>query len=579
MWPFSNIFTLSSLAFHLFDPFHETDRPHERATLSEAHIHLTPTFHNEHGAATGINISMILRDPKAHSGLALLTLPLEVGPTPSARYDGNAIIATDNLGLLELRIQDGQGLDPWRKWIPSRDPDGDVVFTFFAPPRQVNKSTPAGPRIDLQATQGGLFGKGLGFLPYPLAEEDWSITLEWHLQHAPEGTRAAWSIGDELVQTIIGHPKNMIGDTFYAVGPLSRWPDWNSGETARCKTYWIGKSPWDMQTVAAQSSSIFETISRFFTDTDQDQYAVFFRQVPNSFGGTGGHLSFLIEYIPDDESGYADISISQILAHEILHSYPMMPIEDSADNGWYVEGVAEYYSVIFLYRDGIMSKKEFVDTSNKMMQGYYTNPVVNRDMTSILDHYWESIFNMRVPYGRGWIYLLQANGLVVEATGGRKSVDDLVLELYRRQMRRDPHDSDVFVNLLGDLIGREKAKKSFEGMWRGDLIVPSSAALAADGLRVRREDCFPFELGFEYRSGYVRELVEGSRAEKAGVQEDDEILGLLSVWSAADTYLFEMEASLKRNATVEKIRWWPRGHGKTECWWWEEDETSGLGEL
>jgi hypothetical protein len=45
-----------------------------------------------------------------------------------------------------------------------------------------------------------------------------------------------------------------------------------------------------------------------------------------------------------------------LLAHELVHSYPLMPEGKSAENSWYLEGVAEFYSVVLLYRYGLWAR-------------------------------------------------------------------------------------------------------------------------------------------------------------------------------------------------------------------------------
>jgi hypothetical protein len=136
MWAFSNIFVLSNLALKLASLPHEPDLHHHEETdaLPEAHIRLTLSFNQSNRLATGINIYMILRAENVHSGEALVTLPLEMGPTPSARYGGDALRVMNEFGPPELRIKDGKDLDPWRKWIPRRDPEGDINIFYSVGP-------------------------------------------------------------------------------------------------------------------------------------------------------------------------------------------------------------------------------------------------------------------------------------------------------------------------------------------------------------------------------------------------------------------------------------------------------------
>ena len=47
-----------------------------------------------------------LEAPKAAAGATLLRMPLIIVSIPTARYDGNAIVARDDSGALELKLED-----------------------------------------------------------------------------------------------------------------------------------------------------------------------------------------------------------------------------------------------------------------------------------------------------------------------------------------------------------------------------------------------------------------------------------------------------------------------------------------
>jgi predicted metalloprotease with PDZ domain len=158
---------------------------------------------------------------------------------------------------------------------------------------------------------------------------------------------------------------------------------------------------------------------------------------------------------------------------------------------------------------------------------YYTGGTVGYDWQYVLDHYWSSTQLVRTSYYRGFIYLAKVQGLIDRASNGTKSLNDLVLELYRRFTVREPAQSEQFVNLLGGYIGETAAKATFEDMKSGKLIVPDEDSLAAYGLKMQRKDLEKLELGFSESSfgkGVVTGLVNGSRAEQAGLCEGDQIV-------------------------------------------------------
>lgn len=97
--------------------------------------------------------------------------------------------------MLNLKIEDeGQ---QYRRWIATRETVGNVTLSFEAFPREVDKRTQPGPRVELAKDQGGLMGSGISFLPLPTNEsETYNINLHWNLERAPAGTSAVWAFGE-----------------------------------------------------------------------------------------------------------------------------------------------------------------------------------------------------------------------------------------------------------------------------------------------------------------------------------------------------------------------------------------------
>jgi hypothetical protein len=540
-------------------------------TMPRLSIRLTPLAELIDQNITAINVSMVLLKPEARAGQFFLTMPLNMGPTPTARYDGKAIRAWDDAGKLTLSKRDVEGPDSWRSWAPTRDSEGDIHLSFLAPGRVTDQ---VGPRIDLRVDQGGLIGKGYGFLPYPPGKEDWWVNLEWELQGTSARTSARWSVVEGLRGEAIGLPSDLIGNAAFGVGPLIEWPNEKRGGE-RLSMYWIGNPPWDMDDLAMKTADIFTEISAYFGDL-QSNFTVFVRRVEVGFGGTGGYNTFLLEYSTGTEVQLDLLGLTSLLAHEILHEYPIMADDDnslSEDDGWYIEGVANYYVPIILGETGTMNKSEMLANMNSLSQGYYTSPVVRANMDYINEHEWESMHFTRVMYNRGFMYLAQVNGLIAAATGGEKSLDDIVKELYRRKVARERCKTPEFLALLGDIVGQDKAVESFEEMWRGDLIVPHGAVFPRYDLELVRRDCFMFDMGFDtnaLRSGKVQGLQRGSRADVAGVREGDVIVKALVATEVADWYEKEMEMVVRRDEGDIRLRWWPRSWDKVECWWWQE---------
>ncbi|KAH8677579.1 hypothetical protein BX600DRAFT_450171 [Xylariales sp. PMI_506] len=552
------------------------------SALPSYHALLEPKFSTENELSL-IEVTLRLDDRRFKVGQPLLALFLKRGTTPTLRYDGDSLTASDHAGSLPLSYEDTEKANPQRFWKPCRDPNGQIIVRFTAIPRQTDANTPIGPRIDLRAGQGGAFGKGEGFLPYPLTDEDWNVQVEWRLpESALPGTHVASSLGDQLISSAVGQPKELIGNSIFAVGQLNRFPPWETRSSREhgqeFSLYWIGTLPYDANHIGQLTDNIFRAIAKFFGDTTKP-FRVFIRRVWSGHGGTGAHRSFLLEYSRETQEQLNEESLLNLLAHETVHEYPLM-IPESIDDAWYCEGVANYYAAIASFESGLVDRQYLIKSLNNNAQAYYTTNVLNLSWKYITDNYWDTFEMTKAGYGRGFMYLAQVQGLIHEATGGDKGVDDVVLALYERQLRGVEHHSDDFHELVGKLIGEEQTQKIRAAMEGGELIVPPEGCFAKYGLKLVRRDAERFEAGFHPNSlrgdRRIRGLVPGSRAEAAGVLEGDAVTRSWMLWSAGDALEDMMQVTVLRDREEKTFRYWPRSYQKVENWVWVDRGAESL---
>ena len=154
--------------------------------------------HTSSGAVDYVDGRLTIEKPAVAAGDKLLRMPLLIVSIPTARYDGDAIKARDEAGVLQLTQKDEEPTPTgtYRQWLATRATKGDVTVTFRAPPRVVSASTRTGPLFDLRAESGGLFGAGITFLPLPDGEQPYRLNVKWDLSQMPKGSRAVTSFGD-----------------------------------------------------------------------------------------------------------------------------------------------------------------------------------------------------------------------------------------------------------------------------------------------------------------------------------------------------------------------------------------------
>lgn len=562
-----------------------------------------------------INITMTLRVPREQFDLdtPLLSLPLMIGKTPSARYDDdNPLFASlDDGNLLRLEYRDEDSVKGPRLWYLDQKELGESLTTedtpvitvkFTAPYRKTDEKTLPGPRVDLRrdVTGGGLVGQGQGFIPVPPPppnagwngeeqKELWQVAVEWDLADAPSGIHGAWSLGDDQVSSATGTMDWAVTHSIFAVGYLQRFPSWDvdaaqPGETTFAM-YWLNPSPYDMPGLARSTRAIHARIAAYF-DGSTDPFRVFFRQIEANSGGTGATLSFMVEYSLPSVDQTDEHALADLLAHETVHEFALLdeaapgqsPPEWQEDEAaWYVEGVASYVGALAGLNDP--GRRDWmVKSMNNYAQAYYTSPVVSMSYDDVLSDYWGDVDITRVSYYRGLMYLAELDGIIWKSSQGKKSMDDVIVDLYKLRREGKPCGLATLKEKVAGLIGQKGLDKSYSAMFDGDLIIPSEDCLARYGLKLVKMEWQKFELGFDtqsMREFEVRGLVPGSAADKAGVKEGDIIVKGFMVWGVEDELDVPMRITVSRDGKEKEFEWWARSDEVVEAYGWVDVQESG----
>lgn len=588
--------------------------------LPSMHLLMKPIFNepqesNSRPEPIAINITMTLRVARDRFGIdkPLLSLPLMIAKTPSARYDDDnpLLVSLNNGDFQRLEYRDEDPVKGPRLWyLDQNELEGKlaaeevtvVAVRFTAPYRRTDEKTLPGPRVDLRrdVTGGGLVGQGEGFIPVPPPpkqksgdKELWQMTVEWDLADAPPSTHGAWSLGDGHVASATGTMEFTVTHAIFAVGYLQRLPEWDTDAAARTveesgntfAMYWLDPSPYDMVNLAKSTRAIYARIAAYF-DNSTDPFRVFFRQIEANSGGTGASFSFMVEYSLLSVDQTDEHALADLIAHETVHEFALLdeappgerrPEWQEDEAAWYVEGVASYVGALAGLNDPAQ-REWMVKSMNNYAQSYYTSPVVDMPYGDVLSDYWGSVDITRVSYYRGLMYLAELDGMIWYKSQGKKSMDDVIVDLYKLRREGKPCDLKTLKQKLVSLIGQESLNRSYDAMFKGDLIIPSADCLERYDLKLVKMEWHKFELGFDtqsMREFKVRGLVPGSAAEKAGVKEGDIILKGFMVWIVEDELDVPMRIIVLRNGKEVKFEWWPRSDEVVEAYGWVDVRESG----
>lgn len=512
----------------------------------------------------GIEVELEIVTPDIAAGEPLLRMPVVLVGTPTAAYEADDVYAADEHDRLELTSTDEEptASGMYRRYVASRDTTGNVQVRYRTAPRAVDQNTRNGPLFDIRPQNGGFMGAGVYFMLLPGEERDvYQVTLNWDFSLAPEGTTGTWSLGEGTQQFV--RPLQNLRFAFYAAGNVQRA---DADPDASFNMYWISQPPFNMDLLAGNIVKLFSTMAEFHGKPDEE-YRVFIRSNPHKGGGGTGFVdSFAFSFGTDDDS--PEDGPLMLLAHEIAHNWTGLNGADEphALTAWYSEGTAEFYKVTMAYRAGLIDRERVLSELNSMAEGYYSNPYINASNEEAGEFFWQDGLAQRVPYGRGFMYLMSTDERIRQATNGQYALDDLVLTINRLQSQGERVGNERWQALLAGYIG-DAAYDYHQAMVSGELIIPPETTFGPC-LRVEESLVRPFQLGFDRMNlGTVTGLETGSNAAVAGLKENDSIVRFTPLRHLRNNETAEMTITVVRDGAELEITYLPRGE-EIQAWKW-----------
>lgn len=517
---------------------------------------LTPEF----GAADepAIGVTLRLSAPGLAPGAALLRMPVTLVGTPTAAYPAAAIAASDDAGPLILTASDEAPTSSGthRNYLTARATAGPVTVRYRTAPRKVGPETRNGPLFDWRREGDGMMGAGVYFFAVPPGQATHRIRLTWNL---PAGMRGVSSRG-EGEQQWEGAGESL-AFSFYAAGPVQSIPADGRGDFV---FYWLKAPPFDPAVLGAGTERLYHSMAAFFGESGLS-YRVFARSNPYpSGGGTALARSFMFGYGNGGQTGATGTDM--LVAHEMAHTWPTMT-GDHPLTAWYTEGAAEYYSVLLSLRAGTIDHARFLSLINRKAEGYYTGTYRALSNAEAGKLFWKDPRAQRVPYERGFLYLARLDGQIRARSRGKRSVDNLVLDVLARQRKGEivgvPEWRGLVVAELGQSAGRE-----FDAMVAGKLIPPPRQAFAPC-YRLVPATLTRFELGFsDTRPDLVKDLRANTAAARAGLREGDAIVKMTPLAGVRDNPSAEMAMEVRRGDESVSVRFLPRSE-PAAGWQWQ----------
>lgn len=517
-----------------------------------------------------LDVTLRIESPSAASGAPVLQMPLVTSNVVTSAERIGDLAASDSKGPLHLVPREQGGSDDGlRQWFADRAVEGELQVRYRVPTSTPPAPRGAAPPLELTSESGGFSGAGGTFLLLPPGDASYHLSVDWDLSGLPAGAAGASSLGVGNATSSSPLPAEALADSFFMAGAIGRFPD--EGTADGFFSAWQGKPPFDVKPLMEWGARLRGDYIRFFKDSSPEPYGVFIRRnLVNPGGGVALHHSFVTTYGEKTGSDPHDLELT--LAHEMFHTFsPRIGDPAGLESSWFGEGLATYYQRELPFRFGMIDSATFLEDLNYTAGRYYTNALGNAPNSEVPKRFWEDTRIRTLPYDRGSLYFVTVDYAVRKASGGKHSLDDLVLAMRARQLAGKTLTNADWEELVGKELG-QKGVVEFRAMLQGATPLPASDAFGPCFRRVTKP-LRRYQLGFDPKvlvepKRIVRGLIAGSAAAKAGLRDGDEILKPVGQDHIQGDQTGILTLQIRRGDQEMTIRYLPRGE-TVDAWQWE----------
>ena len=506
------------------------------------------------GGKVEVTVTVPAMDVAAGQPLFALPTMAPGMPSPQPRED---LTITDAEGAVPLANYTPTTSDAWTA---TRRVHGEVTVRYTLP---IDNARGSGPPINLRVDGDGFSSPGRMLLAVPQTEAAYRVALKWDLAAMGPGAVGISSYGDGDATIAAGKPSRLTRVMFMAGHPKREPADGGSSFSAS----WLADPPFDPRPMLKWTGELHSWMSKFFKDEEEPPYRVFIRSNPqNPGGGVAMHQAFMVGYGPETTAE----SLKSILGHEMTHTWTST---GEVLGKWYAEGNAVYYQALLPWRAGMITTDQYLADVNRVAARYYANPKKHASEAEATARFWDDGFVRVLPYDRGAMYFAVLNGQVKRASGGQRSIDDLIREMIVRERRGQEISDAVWIDLLRREIG-EEGPKIHAAMISGEgLMLPQSDDFGPCFRRVART-IRVFEPGFDItgmsmgQARVVKGLKAGSEAAKAGLRDGDQIVAAPLGDKAQLNHQAPVTVKVTREGKPLSFTYLPRGE-PVEIYQWE----------
>lgn len=313
-----------------------------------------------------------------------------------------------------------------------------------------------------------------------------------------------------------------------------------------------GDGNYDMERTAKDIAKIIEQAFKIFGELPYKDYTF----IVNLRGGGGlEHLNSTalqfnrFGFKPD--SRYK--SFLGLAAHEYFHAFNVKRIRPDAlgpfdyENEnytrmlWVAEGGTEYYSNLLLVRAGLITPKEFLDARADGIEALQARPgrleqsLEDSSFDAWIKYYRpdENAINNQISYyDKGEIVNMMLDITIREASGGARSLDDVMRSLYNDHYKQGKNYTPADFQKIAEAAAGRSLDDFFKKYVRGTDDIDYAAIFAGIGLDVTTSGgksdrgYIGFDLSETNGSLTIRSIPAGSPAYDQGLNTGDQVVAI-----------------------------------------------------
>lgn len=347
-----------------------------------------------------------------------------------------------------------------------------------------------------------------------------------------------------------------------------------------------GEGNYDLKQIAVDVAKIVEEGYKIFGEFGYDDYTF----IVNLRGGGGlEHLnSTAIQWNRfgfKPETRYR--GFLGLLAHEYFHNFNVKrirpdtlgPFDYENENYtkllWVAEGGTEYYSNILLLRAGLISDKEFLDAKASAVEqlqarpGRFETSLEEASFDAWIKYYRQdenAVNNQISYYDKGEIVNMMLDITIRKASGGTKSLDDVLRYLYNEFFKKNKNFTPEDFQKTAELMAGKSLDDFFAKYVRGEAEIDYNPIVGGIGLKLavsepdKARAYIGADMAEENGKLTIRSIPANTPAYEQGLNTGDQIVaidGFRASQSFMQSYIGEKKPNDKVKLTIfrfDKLR-------------------------